>query len=584
MKNKDKRPSDRIRSNRRSHKTPVSKAVFTPKRLSFLAVSVALSLGVGYQAIAANEATPPKPSVSPFSASSLGSTGATASNTGGSNGVASTNTGGSTNATPTNGAQGPTTAGLMPSASNDIGSGSAANAPSVIPFDPSESVLNNAQSCAEDMKVIREEALIRDIELADAGFDVDVFFKDMRESGCLVSIQDSISLANQITSLSGGSIASMIMSQVQSKILEAGEQMMQKIFAKGCEVMLEASQNVYGPINDVVKKYGVYANPDMVGNTVGGLIDGTIDEAMFNFDNKLDDIANKITQKNQQNNTGGGSGSGGGGPLVPPPTGGMGNSTGNQNISDAEKAAAQKTVEDLAASRNNLVYPYHETRRNVYKTDPRTGNKYLESYFIDISLNTLNKNNPKGITVNSIQNGSIQNDPNAVCVYVAQITSINNEIRRLVNEKGVENTSNLPVKPLNISPGYWSQANGYIRSINSNGSDCATPNVNVTSPPADGSGMGGTIGDGEAVAPFFGDSPPTNYGRSAPAPQSSNAINYSATPNATTPPVTTSPTTNAATEYMEQRQSNSSEGSAAAPAEKPTSSSNPFNRMRNIFN
>lgn len=537
MKNKDKRLKTRIRNNRRYDAAPVPSSQFKYKKLSVVAASVALSLGLGYQAIAATESTP-------FSKESLGVTATTTTSTG--------STGSTTTSTTTT-AQSPTTAGLTPNGQTNLGSGSASTDASAIPFDPSAAVLANAQSCAEDMKVIREEALVRDIEMADAGFNVDTFFKDVRESGCLVSVQDSISLANQITSLSGGSIASMIMSQVESKILEASNQMLQKVFDKGCEVMLEASQGVYGPINDVVKKYGVYGNPDMVGNTVGGLIDGVADEAMFNFDSKLDELGNQILAKNSAN--GSGSSGSSGGSLLPPATGGMGSTTGTENITDAQIAAAQSTVEDLAESRNRLAYPYYEKqRRETVGVDRRGDNIY--EYYRDVHMHTLNTRSPQGTLLNSIQNGNIQNDSNAACVYIAQITSINNEIIRIVNEKGVQNTTLTPVQPMNLAPAYWNAANSYIKSAPD---DCAQEEVELTTPSIDYS----------------------TAAKSSTFAIPSQPSTVSVAPSTSTSSVSTAPTTNEATQYMQSRQATTTTTQPVEPAE---TSSNPFSKMKSIFN
>lgn len=558
MRNKDKRAQTRIRNSKGygSASASATQNRFTKKKLSVVAVSVALSLGLGFQAIAATETTP-------FSKESLGVTATTNTS---STGTTTTATAGSSTTQNTT-----TTAGLIESNSTNLGS---ANAPvdfSVVPFNPSAAVLTNAQSCAEDMKEIREENLVRDIEMADAGFNVDTFFSEVRDSGCLVSVQDSISLANQITSLSGGSIASMIMSQVESKIIEASNQMMQKVFDKGCEVMLEASQGVYGPINDVVKKYGVYGNPDMVGSTVGGLIDGVVAENMFNFDSKLDEIGDKILAKNQSS---GSSGSSDGGSLLPPATGGMGETTGSTNISDAEKAAAQSTVEDLAASRNNLSYPYYETRREVWKTDARTGNRYLYETYADISMHTLKTSSPKGTLINSIQNGTVSNDSNAVCVYIAQITSINNEIIRIVNEKGVENTTADQVQPMNLSPAYWSAANQYINTNATNSSTCAQEAVELTTPTTVQE-TGSSVSSASAVSSTPTTNSTINYGASSSV---FPITNKSVAPTTSTS-TSTAPSTNEATQYMQSK-----EPSSAAALTEQAESSNPFSKMKNIFN
>lgn len=542
MRNKDKKLNGLDRRAKRSGSASISAPKFTRKNLSVTAVSVALSLGIAYPVFAANEAS------SPFSAENLAPTGVTTSGL----------PGGATGAEITTG-------------------GSADNNKSPIVTNPSESVIANAQTCAEDMKVIREENIERDVAMAEAGFNVDTFFKEMRSSGCLVSVNDSISLANQITSLGGGSIASVIMSQVQSKIDEAREAMISKLFAKGCEVMLEASQGVFGPINDVLKRYEEFSNPNMTGDAIGDLIDKTGDEFIFNFDKKIDEIHNQIKDRDKNNdNTGGG---GTGGDMLPDGDS-LGNSTPGQNIDEAKKDAAKRTTEDLAKSRNNLQYP-------LFVRYERYGdyNQYIRK---NIYLHSLDnrRGRQQGTQIGSEQSNNQGNEVGAtevaVCTYLAQISSINNEIRRLANTNGIEDTSAMQIQPINISPAYWNGANSHIRSAIANGIECSSAAVQSTTPPAT------TYSYGDAVAPSGGPTAPqgrsslpaVNYGAPTPAPQ---ARGFASAP-------TTAPSTNEATQYMQNRADQDAPSSTApngtappAPVEN-SGSSNPFNKMKSFFN
>src|SRR5699024_7970073 len=112
------------------------------------------------------------------------------------------------------------------------------------------------------------------------------------------------------------------------------------------------------PIAELTGKYDIYANPNYVGDTLLGMVDTGIDNAIFDFDKKLDEIGKDILERDKNRPNNGGS-TGGNGPLVPDSGGNMGSSTGNTSIDEAQKTAAAQTVIDLAQSRNNLVYPLY---------------------------------------------------------------------------------------------------------------------------------------------------------------------------------------------------------------------------------
>ena len=568
MRYKDKNPNKRERRVRRSKDTSAPKLM--NKKMSVVAVSVALSLGVAYPVFAAGENKEPTNSDSPFSAANLGSNAQTTVS-----GNIPTTTGG----IPAGGITGRMAPGgvTIPDAENGakLPQGGVANEGGVIPYDPSESVISNAQSCAERTSEIVKENTEIAIETAGTTFDVDDYWKKIRSGGCLVSVNDSISLANQITSLSGGSISSIIMSQVKSKIEEASQKMIEKVLSKGCEVMLEASQNVYGPIAELTGKYDIYANPNYVGDTLLGMVDTGIDNAIFDFDKKLDEIGKDILERDKNRPDNGGS-TGGSGPLVPDSGGNMGSSTGNTSIDEAQKAAAAQTVIDLAQSRNNLVYPLYTryTRSDPGSRTDFRGTKHTH-------LHSLNPNRPQGsemsaTAVNVVgRNGG---DNNAACTYIAQVSTINNEIRRIASENGVQDTSGTPVNPHNIPTGYWNAVNNHIRSAISSGTECAQAPVAASSTTNYSAG-----GSGSNSASTYSFAPSTsgiNYGNSSQSQASAPAARSMPTTNSPSPALA-SPSTNEATQYMQDKQ----EEQSAAPAPTPAApSSNPFNKMKSFFN
>lgn len=570
MRYKDKNPNKRERRVRRSKDTSAPKLM--NKKMSVVAVSVALSLGVAYPVFAAGENKEPVKTDSPFSAANLGSSAQTTAS-GNTPTTTSTSTGGSSVVNRM--APGGVT---VPDSENGakLPQSGVPNEGGVLPYDPSESVISNAQSCAERTSEIVKENTEIAIETAGTTFDVDDYWKKIRSGGCLVSVNDSISLANQITSLSGGSISSIIMSQVKSKIEEASQKMIEKVLNKGCEVMLEASQNVYGPIADLTGKYDIYANPDYVGDTLLGMIDTGVDNAIFDFDKKLDQIGKDILErdKNRPNN-GGSTGGNGNGPLVPDSGGNMGSSTGNTSIDEAKKDAAAQTVIDLAQSRNNLEYPlyYRYQRFNNSGRDKR-GTQHTH-------LHSLNPNRPQGTEIDSRQVNDAglrsHGDTNGACTYIAQVSTINNEIRRIASENGVQDTSGTPVNPHNIPTGYWNAVNSHIRSAISSGTECAQAPTTASrsSYSAGGTGTSGT--STYSVAP---PSSGINYGGSSQSQTTAPAAR-SAAPNNGPSPALASPGTNEATQYMQDKQ----EEQTATPAPAPAApSSNPFNKMKSFFN
>ncbi|MBO6225667.1 MAG: hypothetical protein J6N72_09510, partial [Psychrobacter sp.] len=398
----------------------------------------------------------------------------------------------------------------------------------------------------------------------------DDYFKKVRSGGCLVSVTDSISLANQITSLSGGTISSVIMSQVQNKIEEASQKMLEKLFNKGCEIMLEASQNVYGSMGDLAGKYAIYSDPNYVGDTLLGMVDTGVDNALFDFDKKVDEIGRDILERDKNrpsNGTGGNTG-----PLVPPSTGGnMGGSTGNTSIDEAQKSAAAQTVIDLAQSRNNLEYPlFHRLTK-------------VNGRVIDYThLHSLNPDRPQGAEMSSRESNSSNlndyGDNVGACTYIASVSTINNEIRRLAASAGVQDTSGMPVQPNNIPVGYWNAVNNHIRSAVNGGAECSqaaiTPQTSVNSSRSAAS-----------TASIYSAAPSTtnnaiNYGavnssstnRLAPAANNSNAV------------ARTSPSTNEATQYMQTKQDEQPAAVVPPAPTQPEPSSNPFNKMKNFFN
>lgn len=565
MRHKNKNPNKRERRVRRSKDTSAPKLM--NKKMSVVAVSVALSLGVAYPVFAAGENEEPVKSDSPFSVANLGvNTQTTAS---GNNPTTTANT---TGGSPANGtAPGGVT---MPNSdgSAKLPQSGVPNEDGVIPYNPSESVISNAQSCAERTTQIVKENTEIAIETAGTTFDVDDYWNKIRSGGCLVSINDSISLANQITSLSGGSISSIIMSQVKSKIEEASQKMIEKVLSKGCEVMLEASQNVYAPLSGLIGKYDIYADPNYVGDTLLGMVDTGIDNAIYDFDKKLDEIGQDILERDKDRpNNGGSTGGGGTGPLVPDSGGNMGDSTDNTSIDEAQKTAAAQTVIDLAQSRNNLVYPLYTryTRSNPGSRTDYRGTKHTH-------LHSLNPNRPRGSEMTATEVnvvGRNGGDDVAACTYIAQVSTINNEIRRIASENGVQDTSRNPINPHNIPSGYWNAVNNHIRSAISSGTECAQAPVAANT----GSRTGNSSGS-DVVAPIFGD---IDYGSSSlsrtPAPAARSVPSTNGQSSALT-----APSTNEATQYMQDKQEELS--AAPAPAPAPAPSSNPFSKMKSLFN
>lgn len=560
MRHKNKNPNKRERRVRRSKGTSAPKLI--NKKMSVVAVSVALSLGVAYPVFAAGENEEPVKSDSPFSIANLG--GNTQTTASGNNPTTTSST--------TGGSPGGVT---IPNSDGGakLPQSGVPNEDGVIPYNPSESVISNAQSCAERTAEIVKENTDIAIETAGTTFDVDDYWNKIRSGGCLVSINDSISLANQITSLSGGSISSIIMSQVKSKIEEASQKMIEKVLSKGCEVMLEASQNVYAPLSELVGKYDIYADPNYVGDTLLGMVDTGIDNAIYDFDKKVDEIGQDILErdKNRPNN-GGSTGGGGTGPLVPDSGGNMGDSTGNTSIDEAQKTAAAQTVIDLAQSRNNFEYPLYYRYQRTY---PDRFNDYRG--YKHTHLHSLIPNRPQGSEIDAIQVNNASRRPsydnNAACTYIAQISTINNEIRRIASENGVQDTSGTPVAPHNLPLGYQNQANAHIRSAISSGTECAQAPVAANT----GSRTGNSSGS-DVVAPIFGD---IDYGSSSlsrtPAPAARSVPSTNGQSSALT-----APSTNEATQYMQDKQEELS--AAPAPAPAPAPSSNPFSKMKSFFN
>lgn len=588
MRDKKQGPK-RERRVRRSKDTPSPKIM--QKKLSVVAVSVALSLGVAYPVFAANEQAKDQAAVnpSPFSAQNLGSTssptGATPPFNGG------TTVSGNTATKPSGeSVTGSTTPGGVtvpkPDGTAKLPQSGVANEGGNIVFDPSESVITNAQSCAERRTEIVKENTEIAIETAGTVFDVDDFFTKVKGSGCLVSVQDSISLANQITSLSGGSISSLIMSQVKSKIADASQQMRDKLFAKGCEVMLEASQNVYGPIDELVGKYGIYNDPDYVGDILTGMIQKGTDNAIFNFDAKIDKIKADILERDKDKPASGNSG--GSGTLFPEEGGSLGNASPSTNIDDAQKAAAAQTVIDLAQSRNYLEYPmFTRGVRNNYNDNDNRGRIY--TYLHTLNTGDSNNINRQGTEINSEasndvgRRGFTTNNDIAACTYLAQVSTINNEIRRLSASMGVQDTSGSAINPVNVRSGFWNGANNHIKAAVRNNSECSqgviTPTQTASAPDY---GSGGNSGyDVGSIRPDSR-APAVTYGGPT-APQSA--------PRAATPapraaaPVSVAPSTNEATQYMQQQQGDNQQSQETPPpAPQSAPSSNPFNKMKNLFN
>lgn len=558
MRHKNKNPNKRERRVRRSKDTSAPKLI--NKKMSVVAVSVALSLGVAYPVFAAGENEEPVKSDSPFSITNLG--GNTQTTASGNNPTTTSST--------TGGSPGGVT---IPNSDGGakLPQSGVPNEYGVIPYNPSESVISNAQSCAERTAEIVKENTDIAIETAGTTFDVDDYWNKIRSGGCLVSINDSISLANQITSLSGGSISSIIMSQVKSKIEEASQKMIEKVLSKGCEVMLEASQNVYAPLSELVGKYDIYADPNYVGDTLLGMVDTGIDNAIYDFDKKVDEIGQDILERDKDRpNTGGG----GNGPLVPDSGGNMGDSTGNTSVDEAQKKAAAQTVIDLAQSRNNLVYPLYTryTRTNPGSRTDYRGLKHTH-------LHSLNPGRPQGSEMTATEVnvvGRNHGDNNAACTYIAQVSTINNEIRRIASENGVQDTSTNPVTPHNIATGYWNAVNNHIRSAISSGTECAQAPVAASSTTNYSSG-GNTASTYSAPAPTSG----INYGSSSYSQTPAPAARSVPSTNGQTSALT-SPSTNEATQYMQDKQEELSAAPAPAPAPEP--SSNPFSKMKSFFN
>lgn len=568
MRQKDQRPEKRQRKVRSSKNASAHKLMNT--KMSVVAVSVALSLGVAYPAFSASQPT----SDSPFSASNLGSTATVAS------GSTSTTASGST-ATTSVSATGSTSPGGV---TNMTGTGNAklpqsgvANEPGAMPYDPSETVISNAQSCAERTTEIVKETTEAAIETAGTNFNVDDYWQKVRSGGCLVSVQDSISLANQITALSGGSISSVIMSQVKSKLADAGNKMLQNVFDKGCEVMLEASQNVYGPIGELVNKYGIYSDPNYVGDQLEGMVDTGINNAIFDFDAKLSKIQQDILERDKGKPSSGGSTGGGSGGLLPDASGGMGSSSGNTNIDDAQKAAADQSAKDLANSRNSLAFPYYQKERFEYATRP-DGDRYKSKRFSDLFINTLVTGGGQGAQIGTTQvalnaNSSLKTVKNSLdaCTYVAQISSINNEIKALAAKYGIPDASQNQIQPLNLSPAYWAAADRYAKTNNNECKAEATAQTMAVQQYAEQSTQSSDTIDYGSVS----------TGQSLPA---SSARTVTTAPS-TSGSVSTAPSTNAETQYMQQLQQNNSTTDAAPTTSTDTSSSNnPFSRMKDFFN
>lgn len=568
MRQKDQRLEKRQRKVRSSKNASAHKLMNT--KMSVVAVSIALSLGVAYPAFSASQST----SDSPFSASNLGSTATVAS------GSTSTTASGST-ATASVSATGSTAPGGV---TNMTGTGDArlpqsgvANEPGAMPYDPSETVISNAQSCAERTSEIVKETTEAAIETAGTNFNVDDYWQKVRSGGCLVSVQDSISLANQITALSGGSISSVIMSQVKSKLEEAGKQMLQNVFDKGCEVMLEASQNVYGPISELVNKYGIYSDPNYVGDQLEGMIDTGIDNAIFDFDAKLSEIQQDILERDQGKPSSGGSTGNGSGGLLPDADGGMGSSSGNTNIDEAEKAAADQSAKDLANSRNSIAFPYYQQERFEYATRP-DGDRYKSKRFSDLFINTLVTGGGKGVQIGTTQvelnaSRSLKTVKNSLdaCTYVAQISSINNEIKALAAKYGIADASQNQIQPLNLSPAYWATADRYAKTNNNECKAEAVAQSAAVQQYAEQSTQSSDTIDYSSISTAQSQLP------------ASSARTLATTPS-TTASVSTAPSTNAETQYMQQLQQNNSTTEAAPTTSTDTSSSNPFSRMKSFFN
>ena len=576
MRHKDQKPLKRERRVRRSKDTSAPKLV--NMKMSVVAVSVALSLGVAYPVFAAGENKEPTTPSSPFSAANLGSTTASGNQ-------ATTTSGGTTGGTPVAGSPTP---GTVTNPGTDgaakLPQSGVANEGGAMIYDPSESVIGNAQSCAERTSEIVKENTEIAIETAGTTFDVDDYFKKVRSGGCLVSINDSISLANQITSLSGGTISSVIMSQVKSKIEEASQKMLEKLFNKGCEIMLEASQNVYGSIGELAGKYDIYSNPNYVGDTLLGMIDTGVDNAIFDFDKKVDEIGKDILErdKNRPTVTPGADG----GPLVPDGSGNMGGSTGSTSIDEAQKAAAAQTVIDLAQSRNNLVYPlYYRYQRDTNRGNDKRGRKFTH-------LHSLDSRSPQGSEIDATRVNdagiSPHNDQGQrgdylnqfACTYIASVSTINNEIRRLVTQYGVQDTTKNAINPHNIATGYWNQVNQHINSAIRNNAECSVP---AASSPSTANYSAGGSGNNTST---YSVAPPTtsggiNYGSTSSAPIQAPALR-SAVPTGNGPNIgLAAPSTNEATQYMQDKQ----EEQPTAPASEPAAaSSNPFNKMKSFFN
>lgn len=580
MRHKDQKPFKRERRVRRSKDTSAPKLV--NMKMSVVAVSVALSLGVAYPVFAAGENKELAPSSSPFSAANLGGSGGPAT-------APPTNSGVNWDGTPVAGSSTPGTVTNPGTEGNaKLPQSGVANEGGAMIYDPSESVIGNAQSCAERTSEIVKENTEIAIETAGTTFDVDDYFKKVRSGGCLVSINDSISLANQITSLSGGTISSVIMSQVKSKIEEASQKMLEKLFNKGCEIMLEASQNVYGSIGELAGKYDIYSNPNYVGDTLLGMIDTGVDNAIFDFDKKVDEIGRDILErdKNRPTVTPGA----GGGPLVPEGNGNMGGSTGSTSVDEAQKAAAAQTVIDLAQSRNNLTYPlYYRYQRDTNRGGDKRGYKHTHLHSLDSrrpqgSEIDATRVNDAGLSPHNDNGGRGDYLNQFSCTYLASVSTINNEIRRLVAQHGVQDTTKTNINPNNISSRYWNQVNQHVNSAIRNNAECSVAESS-TAPNAVGYSAGG---NGNNSSSTYSVAPPTTSGgidygstssapvqaptaRSAPAPTGSNGPNIGLA----------APSTNEATQYMQDKQ----EEQAAAPAPAPAApSSNPFNKMKSFFN
>lgn len=581
MRHKDQKPFKRERRVRRSKDTSAPKLV--NMKMSVVAVSVALSLGVAYPVFAAGENKELAPSSSPFSAANLGGSGGPAT-------APPTNSGVNWDGTPAAGSSTPGTVTNPGTEGNaKLPQSGVANEGGAMIYNPSESVIGNAQSCAERTSEIVKENTAIAIETAGTTFDVDDYFKKVRSGGCLVSINDSISLANQITSLSGGTISSVIMSQVKSKIEQASQKMLEKLFNKGCEIMLEANQNVYGSIGELAGKYDIYSNPNYVGDTLLGMIDTGVDNAIFDFDKKVDEIGKDILERDKTRPTV--TPGAGGGPLVPEGNGNMGGSTGNTNITEAEKEGAIQSTKDLAASRNSVKYPYYIRERYEFVPN-RYGEPTSYKHLTDIYLNSLSNGGGQGSIIDTKDNGdsslfrngkkprnTVNSNGNEACTYIAQITAINNEIKLLAAKHGIPDLSGTQVQPLNLAPAYWSKIDGYIKS---NNNDCK---ASYSAPSTTSYSAGG---NGNNSASTYSFAPPTTSGgidygstssapvqaptaRSAPAPTGSNGPNIGLA----------APSTNEATQYMQDKQ----EEQLAAPAPAPAApSSNPFNKMKSFFN